>query len=183
MSDLSRRQNVPEDRHTVQRRGGCAAGHTDRALSSFARDPRAEGRVTKAGSRSDPIDQFPSGQTRLATYRNPVANASDGETADIPCWVRNVDGNTSRYSRSIARTWAVPCDGFRNRDCSCARAMAGFTTRTARAHPVRRSGACSNIAFKVLDGNLQIQAGEMPTPGLSAANKTLINITEKPPCA
>ena len=39
------------------------------------------------------VDQFPSGQTRLATYRNPVANASDGETADIPCWVRNVDGN------------------------------------------------------------------------------------------
>ena len=37
------------------------------------------------------IDQFPSGETRLATYRNPVAQASDGETADIPCWVRHVD--------------------------------------------------------------------------------------------
>src|SRR6202795_3203797 len=39
------------------------------------------------------IDQFPSGETRLATYRNPVAQASDGETADIPCWVRHVDNN------------------------------------------------------------------------------------------
>src|ERR1700744_5917456 len=39
------------------------------------------------------VDQFPSGQTRLATYRNPVTTVSDGETADIPCWVRNVDGN------------------------------------------------------------------------------------------
>jgi menaquinol-cytochrome c reductase iron-sulfur subunit len=39
------------------------------------------------------VDQFPAGQTRLATYRNPVANLSDGETAEIPCWVRNVDGN------------------------------------------------------------------------------------------
>lgn len=38
------------------------------------------------------IEQFPSGETRLATYRNPVATAADGETADIPCWVRNVDG-------------------------------------------------------------------------------------------
>jgi len=40
------------------------------------------------------LDQFPSGQTRLATYRNPVANPTDGDTADIPCWVRNVDGQT-----------------------------------------------------------------------------------------
>jgi len=38
------------------------------------------------------LDQFPAGQTRLATYRNPVANSADGETANIPCWVRNVDG-------------------------------------------------------------------------------------------
>ncbi len=39
------------------------------------------------------IDQFPAGQTRLATYRNPGAGPTDGETAEIPCWVRNIDGN------------------------------------------------------------------------------------------
>src|SRR5262249_41421287 len=32
-----------------------------------------------------PISQFPAGQTRLATYRNPVASPTDGETANIPC--------------------------------------------------------------------------------------------------
>ena len=37
------------------------------------------------------LEQFPAGQTRLATYRNPAVNAWDGETADIACWVRNVD--------------------------------------------------------------------------------------------
>jgi menaquinol-cytochrome c reductase iron-sulfur subunit len=30
------------------------------------------------------LDQFPEGQTRLATYRNPVANPSDGATENIP---------------------------------------------------------------------------------------------------
>ena len=30
------------------------------------------------------LAQFPEGETRLATYRNPVANPSDGETANIP---------------------------------------------------------------------------------------------------
>src|SRR5580704_1427433 len=39
------------------------------------------------------VSRFPSGETRLATYRNPSASPSDGETAEIPCWVRNVDGD------------------------------------------------------------------------------------------
>src|SRR5262245_55887566 len=34
--------------------------------------------------------QFPVGETRLATFRNPVVNPSDGATAEIPCWVRRV---------------------------------------------------------------------------------------------
>ena len=38
------------------------------------------------------LDQFPVGETRLATYRNPIGHPSDGETANIPCWVRRVDG-------------------------------------------------------------------------------------------
>src|SRR5260370_35970855 len=38
------------------------------------------------------LDRFPAGQTRLAKYRNPAVNSGDGETADIPCWGRNVDG-------------------------------------------------------------------------------------------
>ena len=40
------------------------------------------------------LEQFPSGQTRLATYRNPIVSPWDGDTADIACWVRNVDGQT-----------------------------------------------------------------------------------------
>ena len=40
------------------------------------------------------LDQFPAGQTRLATYRNPIVNPWDGETADIACWVRHVDAES-----------------------------------------------------------------------------------------
>src|SRR5260370_17489842 len=36
------------------------------------------------------LEQFPAAQTRLATYRNPVVNSLDAETADIPCWVRHL---------------------------------------------------------------------------------------------
>ena len=39
-----------------------------------------------------PLDNFPERQTRLATYRNPFTSPWDGSTADIPCWVRRLEG-------------------------------------------------------------------------------------------
>jgi menaquinol-cytochrome c reductase iron-sulfur subunit len=39
-----------------------------------------------------PLDQFPEGQTRLATFRNPSTTPWDGQTGDVACWVRRVAG-------------------------------------------------------------------------------------------
>ena len=41
-----------------------------------------------------PLEHFPERQTRLATstYRNPFTSPWDGSTADIPCWVRRLEG-------------------------------------------------------------------------------------------
>src|SRR5271170_4748506 len=36
------------------------------------------------------LTQFPEGETRLATYRNPFVRPWDGDTGDIPCWVRRI---------------------------------------------------------------------------------------------
>src|SRR5690348_334307 len=36
------------------------------------------------------LEKFPVGQTRLATYRNPLVHPWDGSTGDVPCWVRRV---------------------------------------------------------------------------------------------
>jgi menaquinol-cytochrome c reductase iron-sulfur subunit len=50
---------------------------------------------TKASANSwislGPLDRFPEGETRLAVYRNPVSKPWDGDTAEVPCWVRRVD--------------------------------------------------------------------------------------------
>src|SRR6266700_2654053 len=35
---------------------------------------------------------FPENQTRMAKFRNPYTRPWDGETADIPCWVRRMEG-------------------------------------------------------------------------------------------
>ena len=56
---------------------------------------------------------------------------------------------SSRCSPSTAPTSDVLFDGFRNRACSCARAMAARIIATARAPPVRRNAACSNILTKL----------------------------------
>lgn len=40
-----------------------------------------------------PVDKFPEGKTRLATYTNPYRRPWDGDTAVIPCWVRRISGN------------------------------------------------------------------------------------------
>ena len=39
-----------------------------------------------------PLADFPEGETRLATFRNPATTAWDGQTGDVPCWVRRVSG-------------------------------------------------------------------------------------------
>src|ERR1700732_1862127 len=39
------------------------------------------------------INEFPEGETRLATFRNPYVTPTDGKTADIACWVRRIAGD------------------------------------------------------------------------------------------
>ena len=55
---------------------------------------RARGAGEEAWVSLGEVARFPAGQTRLATYRNPVARPSDGDTAELPCWVRHVAGES-----------------------------------------------------------------------------------------
>ena len=38
------------------------------------------------------VSEFPEGETRLATFRNPLVMPTDGKTVDTACWVRRVEG-------------------------------------------------------------------------------------------
>src|ERR1700720_1472481 len=38
------------------------------------------------------VNEFPEGETRLATFRNPNVMPTDGKTVDTTCWVRRVAG-------------------------------------------------------------------------------------------
>jgi hypothetical protein len=99
------------------------------------------------------LEQFPSGQTRLATYRDPVVSPTDGETADIACWVRNIDGQSFQVFAINCAHLGCPVRWFPNPTCSCARAMVVRITRTAPAPPARPNADCSNTITRSMAGS------------------------------
>lgn len=124
------------------------------------------------------VDQFPAGETRLATYLNPIANSWDGETANVACWVRHVEADKFQVFAINCAHLGCPVRWFPQSGlfmCPC-HGGAYYADGTRASGPPERG--LFEYPFKILDGKLQIQAGEVPTPGLSAGNAK-----GKPPCA
>ncbi len=128
------------------------------------------------------LDQFPAGQTRLATYRNPIVNPSDGVTADIPCWVRNVDGETFQVFAINCAHLGCPVRWFPQSGlfmCPC-HGGAYYSDGSRASGPPERD--LFEYRYEVDHGQLFIQAGQMPTTGAPTARLTTISIG-KTPCA
>jgi len=114
------------------------------------------------------LQQFPPGQTRLATFRNPVVSSLDGETADIPCWVRNVDGQTFQVFAINCAHLGCPVRWFPQSNlfmCPC-HGGAYYQDGSRASGPPERG--LFLYSYKVEGGKLFIKAGEMPTPGRAA---------------
>ena len=128
------------------------------------------------------IGEFPEGETRLATYRSPTAIASDGETANIPCWVRRVAGEKFQVFAINCAHLGCPVRWFPQSGlfmCPCHGGVYYSDGSRASGPPER---GLFEYRYKVEQENLLIQAGEMPTTG--SPNARLINISlGKPPCA
>jgi menaquinol-cytochrome c reductase iron-sulfur subunit len=124
------------------------------------------------------LDQFPSGQTRLATYRNPVVSPTDGATADIACWVRNVDGQNFQVFAINCAHLGCPVRWFPQSNlfmCPCHGGVYYQDGGRASGPPER---GLFEYHYKIDGGKLLIKAGEMPTPG-QASNI----VPEIHPCA
>jgi menaquinol-cytochrome c reductase iron-sulfur subunit len=114
------------------------------------------------------VGQFPPGETRLATFRNPVVNPWDGETADIPCWVRHTDARTFQvFAINCAHLWC-PVHWFPQSNlfmCPCHGGVY-YADGSRAAGPPERS--LFEYSYKVDGDNLFIEAGAMPTPKRAA---------------
>jgi Rieske Fe-S protein len=129
-----------------------------------------------------PLAEFPEGETRLATYRNPVVEPADGQTANIPCWVRHVAGEKFQVFAINCAHLGCPVRWFPQSGlfmCPCHGGVYYEDGSRASGPPER---GLFQYRYKVEQGNLHIQAGEMPTTG--APTTRLIDISlGKPPCA
>jgi len=114
------------------------------------------------------LEHFPEGQTRLATYRNPLVNSWDGETANIACWVRRVQGGKFQVFAVNCAHLGCPVRWFPQSAlfmCPCHGGVYYADGNRASGPPER---GLFEYPYRVENGELVIQAGELPTPGPSA---------------
>jgi len=124
------------------------------------------------------VEQFPEGQTRFATYRNPVVNSWDGETATIACWVRHLEGEKYQVFAINCAHLGCPVRWFPQSNlfmCPC-HGGAYYADGSRASGPPERG--LFEYSYKVEAGQLFIRAGEIPTPGQPVAALA----GEKPPC-
>jgi len=114
-------------------------------------------------------DDYPSGETRLATFRNPVVTPTDGETANVACWVRRIDAENFQVFAVNCAHLGCPVRWFPQSGlfmCPCHGGAYYSDGRRASGPPER---GLFEYPYRVDGRQLLIKAGEMPTPGTSAA--------------
>jgi menaquinol-cytochrome c reductase iron-sulfur subunit len=149
-----------------------------RYLLSPVRRPSADESWLPLGS----LDRFPAGQTRLATYRNPIVYPADGETANIPCWVRHLDGEKFQVFAINCAHLGCPVRWFPQSGlfmCPCHGGVYYEDGSRASGPPER---GLFEYLYKIDQGMLLIQAGKLPTTGSPSARLTNISRMQ-PPCA
>jgi Rieske Fe-S protein len=127
------------------------------------------------------VERFPAGQTRFATFRSPAVAPSDGETAGIACWVRNIDGGRFQIFAINCAHLGCPVRWFPQSNlfmCPC-HGGAYYADGSRASGPPERG--LFEYRYKVEGGTLFVEATKMPTPGAPGPLASLS--ARRPPCA
>ena len=115
------------------------------------------------------VSDFPEGETRLATFRNPYVMPTDGKTVDTACWVRRLEGDKFQVFAVNCAHLGCPVRWFPQSGLFMCPCHGGAYYRDgARASGPPERGLFE-YPYKVQNGVITIQAGELPTPGATAA--------------
>lgn len=115
------------------------------------------------------VSQFPEGETRLATFRNPLVMPTDGKTVDTACWVRRIEGDQFQVFAINCAHLGCPVRWFPQSGlfmCPC-HGGAYYRDGSRASGPPERG--LFEYPHKVENGLITIQAGELPTPGANAS--------------
>ena len=116
-----------------------------------------------------PLGDFPEGETRLVNFRNPVTTSWDGQTGDIPCWVRRVSGDTFQVFAINCAHLGCPVRWFAQSKlfmCPC-HGGAYYEDGSRASGPPERG--LFEYQYKVDGNSLTIHAGGMPTLATQAS--------------
>jgi menaquinol-cytochrome c reductase iron-sulfur subunit len=126
-----------------------------------------------------PVSNFPEGETRLATFRNPVTTPWDGKTANIPCWVRHISADQFQVFAINCAHLNCPVRWFaQSRLFMCPCHGGAYYEDGSRASGPPERGLFE-YQHKVVRGDLMIFAGRMPT--LAARDCTKPRLTQIEP--
>ena len=126
-----------------------------------------------------PVSKFPEGETRLATFRSPMVMPTDGKTVDTACWVRHVGGGQFQVFAVNCAHLGCPVRWFPQSGlfmCPC-HGGAYYRDGSRASGPPERG--LFEYPHKVENGLINIQAGQLPTPGASAS----LTRKDRPCCA
>jgi Rieske Fe-S protein len=115
------------------------------------------------------VDEFPEGETRLATFRNPYVSPTDGKTVNTACWVRRVEAEKFQVFAVNCAHLGCPVRWFPQSGlfmCPC-HGGAYYRDGSRASGPPERG--LFEYPYKVENGLVTIHAGELPTPGASTA--------------
>lgn len=123
-----------------------------------------------------PVRAFPEGETRLVTFRNPVTTAWDGQTGDVPCWVRRVAGTTFQVFAINCAHLGCPVRWFSESKlflCPC-HGGAYYEDGSRASGPPERG--LFEYRHRIVADALEISAGKMPT--LAACTSKTQSLTQ-----
>jgi menaquinol-cytochrome c reductase iron-sulfur subunit len=115
------------------------------------------------------IENFPENQTLLAVFKNPFRTPWDGTTADIPCWVRRISGDSFQVFAINCSHLGCPVRWFPSAElfmCPCHGGTFHADGERASGPPPR---GLYQYPLKVENGELWLKAGEMPVMTLPKA--------------
>ncbi|MGA7341651.1 MAG: Rieske (2Fe-2S) protein [Terracidiphilus sp.] len=118
-------------------------------------------------------DAFPTGETRLAFYKNPYTQPWDGATDNVACYVRREGAGQFRVFAINCAHLGCPVRWFPQSQlfmCPCHGGVYYADGSRASGPPER---GLFTYSWKIVSGDLKIDAGQMPT--LSNTAK-LVNI-------
>jgi len=109
------------------------------------------------------LSEFPTGQTRLATFRNPFVHPWDGATGDIPCWVRRLSADKLQVFAINCTHLGCPVRWFPQSElfmCPCHGGVYYADGAHASGPPPR---GLYKYDYKIENDQLWIKAGQIPT--------------------